>query len=354
VYFALGAASTRGSDSRRSGLRHHLVALSRSPPIDLILCGLSLGVALTVDYVTAILLPIFLVYVAVSRRRSIGQRIQGILTVLASWGVGLLFLLYYNYSSFGNALTTSEQLYLGRSGLLGSFSFPLPTGLLLNFFTPLRGVLLYSPILAAGAWGLFVCLRRGKPSFAAINNWRLSLVFILALFIGIIVPYSMWYSATAGISYGPRFLIPAMPLILIPFGAAIGGGCGDMVAGRKKLVAFLAYGLFTIGVFVNGLGALTGAVPPDQAWLSSPFLHDVLPDLLKGQLDTWWKTLLGHYWPALGGLMLVIPLVSAGCFLRGMLGATPITDSRFALAHLKARGETRLGRHDSKPAKKER
>jgi uncharacterized membrane protein len=212
--------------------------------------------------------------------------------------IGVILLLLYNYTSFGNAFTSSEQLYLGSSGLFSGFSYFLPNGIVLNFLTPLRGLFLYSPIMAVGVIGFYKNL---KPS-----SFDARVLLLLILFCGIVIPYSMWFAPEAGNSYGPRYLVPAIPLLLLPIGSVID-------AAKGRWVTIMSYILFLIGVIVNGFAAFVGAIPPDQSWLTSPFLADVVPSLARGQLDTWWVSQVGALW--LVPFIVVISVAALSPFL---------------------------------------
>ena len=291
LYFALNAV-------RRAGGR------SQPPIRNFLLCGLAISTALTVDYVDGILVPIFLGYLIVASSGSISTRIRGTASFLLTSLIGVLLLAFYNYSSFGTFYTSSEQLYLHSPGLFGGFSFFLPSGLFLNLFTPLRGLLLYSPIMAVGLFGVY---KQFKSSSFNRNS-----LLVLLVFLAIVIPYSMWYGPEAGNSFGPRYLIPAMPLLLLPIGSVIDDSHGKW----RGAVLWLLYLLYSVGVSINGLAALTGAIPPTMQWFSSPLVLDVLPDLARGQLDTWWIHQVGPFWPFIALLVLSLAIMAPALVWR--------------------------------------
>ncbi len=278
---------------------------SSQPPIrNFLLCGLAIGTALTVDYVDGILVPIFLGYLIIASSGSISTRIKGAGSFLLTSLIGVLLLAFYNYLSFGTFYTSSEQLYLHSPGLFGGFSFFLPSGLFLNLFTPLRGLFLYSPIMAAGLFGIY---KQFKSSSFNRNS-----LFVLLVFLAIVVPYSMFYTPEAGNSFGPRYLVPAMPLLLLPIGSVI----DDTHRKRPGVVLWLLYLLYSVGVLINGLAALTTAIPPTMQWFSSPLTSNVLPALARGQLDTWWIYQIGPLWPCIALLILSLAIVAPALVWR--------------------------------------
>ncbi|MGD1055312.1 MAG: glycosyltransferase family 39 protein [Nitrososphaerales archaeon] len=291
LYFALNAV--RKAEGRNQPLIRNFL-----------LCGLAIGAALTVDYVDGILVPVFLGYLIVASSGSISNRIKGAVSFLLTSLIGVLLLALYNYSSFGTFYTSSEQLYQHSPGLFSSFSFFLPRGLFLNLFTPLRGLFFYSPIMAAGLFGIY---KQFKSSSFNRNS-----LFILLVFLAIVIPYSMFYGPAAGNSFGPRYLIPAMPLLLLPIGSVIDDSHGKWTGA----VLWLLYLLYSVGVSINGLAALEGAIPPTMQWFSSPLISDVLPALARGQLDTWWVHQVGPLWPCIVLLILSLAIVAPALVWR--------------------------------------
>jgi len=291
VYFALNAVQSAEGSSQR-------------PLRNFLLCGLAVGTALTVDYVDGILVPVFLGYLIIASSGSISTRIKGAAPFLLTSLIGVLLLAFYNYSSFGTFYTSSEQLYQHSPGLFGDFSFFLPSGLFLNLFTPLRGLFLYSPIMAAGLFGIY---KQFKSSSFNRNS-----LFVLLVFLAVVIPYSMFFRPEAGNSFGPRYLIPAMPLLLLPIGSVIDDSTGK----RTGAILWLLYLLYSVGVSINGLAALTTAIPPTMQWFSSPLISDVFPALARGQLDAWWIHQVGPLWPCIVLLILSLAIVSPALVWR--------------------------------------
>jgi hypothetical protein len=273
-----------------------------------VFCGLALSLAILVDYVNAILIPIILLYLLFSFRGRetkqvmVKQLVGFILATFVSIGaIGA-----YNYLSFGNPFLTSEGLYLG-GGVFASFSQPLDLGLLLNLFTPFRGLFFYSPILVLGLIGFYKMLEKDahtKDGF-----------FLLTLFLGILFPYSKWYTLDAGLSYGPRFIIPCIPFLLIPLGFVLEDKRWQQRQGKPRKIMIIAYVLYAIGAVTNGIAALTSALAgTETSWLRSPFLYSALPAFLSGSFDSWLLDGYSHeFWWLFGfvfiGTVLVLPAI---------------------------------------------
>jgi hypothetical protein len=264
---------------------------------DAVPCGAALGAALTIDYLNGVLVPIVSVFLLYTFRKRLAGFAKGFVGFLAASATGVVLLGLYNQAAFGNPFLTTEQAYQHTSSLFGSFSYPLLGGLYLDLFSPLRGVFVYCPILILGALGFDFILRRRETASEGL--------LLAACFVGILVPYAMWYNAIGGEAFGQRFLIPVIPFLLIP--------SGFLIEAKKRGVAVVAYLLYGVGVIFNGIAGVTTAIPQAEAVSHFPFLTHVLPLFLKGQLDTWWWEKAGHYWWAPALLIiataLVLPLV---------------------------------------------
>jgi len=118
------------------------------------------------------------------------------LPVLA-FGLGYLG---YNFYRFGDFLN------FGYGG--EKFSVPLLTGLYGLLLSPGKGIFLYNLLLIPALWGMKELKSRSSQLF------RLT----LTLSCGMLLFYSKWWSWYGGHSWGPRFLLPVVPLLLLPLG----------------------------------------------------------------------------------------------------------------------------------------
>jgi hypothetical protein len=254
----------------------------KSPRTDAFLpgaCGLVLGAAFTVDYVDAVLVPILAAYFLLGGRSRPASSARSVIPFLLGVLPGFILIGLYNYAAFGTPFLSTEQAYLARNSLFGGFSTPITAGLWLDLFSPARGLFVFVPSAILGVIGLYRGFR--TPQL------REAFLLFLAVFLGILVPYSMWYNPDGGLSYGPRFIVAAIPFILIPAGLIIDGAKGDRL--------LVVYSLFVAGAVTNGIAALTTAIPPYAGPFSSPFLSTILPSFLAGRLDAFWTANAGPY-----------------------------------------------------------
>lgn len=258
-----------------------------------VLCGLVVGLAFTVDYVTAVLVPIIGSFLYLGGRAKARSLVRSVAPFLVGALPGFILIGTYNYVAFGNPLFSTEQLYLGKTSVLGGFTNPVISGLWLDLLSPARGLFFFVPLTILGMIGYFRGLRISRPMPA--------FLLFLAIFLGILLPYSMWYSPEGGVSYGPRFIMAAIPFALLPAGLVV-----DSAKGREVL---LFDSLFVVGAVTNGFAALTTAIPQYWGPGVSPFLATELPNFLAGKLDAWWSGAAGTYLPV--GVLNVLAAGSA-------------------------------------------
>jgi hypothetical protein len=150
----------------------------------------------------------------------------------------------YNYSRYENPLTTG---YLPEE----SFSAPWILGIVGQLFSPGRGIVFYSPILLA-------CLA-ALPNF--IRRHRLLAILILATAGCYLLLYGKWFMWHGGFAWGPRFLVPVMPLLCITTAPLI-----EVLRGRTRAVF---WGVFAASVAVQLLGISVHFIHQQEALLQT-------------------------------------------------------------------------------------
>lgn len=108
--------------------------------------------------------------------------------------------LWYDWLRYGDIFTITTT-----NALEGSFSTPLWSGLYGLLLSPGAGLLVYVPVLLASAASLRGFIRHARPE-------ALLLLSLLALRVFFYARWSSW----DGRDWGPRFLVPLVPVLLLP------------------------------------------------------------------------------------------------------------------------------------------
>lgn len=232
----------------------------RGLPVGMVVSGalFALALATKVQYVVA--LPAFVLYLLRPVRErppqpsdetgvvqteaepapAKGNRLVALLTWGAGFAVGLLPLLVYNWNVFGNPLLTGYG-----TDLKATFKTPLGEGVYGLLLSPGKGLVWYAlPVLLA-VWGLRRFFRKHPNETVLMLVLGASIVTFFAL-------YSFWHGDG---SWGPRYLIPLLPFVLLPALPVLESAT---VASPFKLrpVSLLVASVLTLGMFVNLLGVL--------------------------------------------------------------------------------------------------
>jgi hypothetical protein len=282
-----------------------------------VLGGLAVGLAFTVDYINGAIIALILGFTAFCLWRTksfnFAIKIRIFLSTLGAASIGVAVIFYYNIESFGHILDFSEQTYLAsRGGLLASFSTPIYEGLEIMLLSPYRGLVLYCPIVVVGFLGLLKVLRNKPKNYD--SSLRRDVLFLGLLSLGTLLPYSAWYDIYGGESFGPRFLVAAIPFILIPVGFIFESQVNQS---SRTSVAFRVFLVYVLGTFINAAGAMNNALGCGKAVYANyvPFECSI-PNLAEGKLDGWWRSLPAYYWGPIVLFVIAFTLILPVPWLR--------------------------------------
>ena len=122
------------------------------------------------------------------------------------------------------------------------FSYPALTGLLRLTLFPNKGLVFYAPIVLLAVPGLLAIRRRDTPLFLA----------LAASTLAVVASASAWWAWDGQAAWGPRLVLPALPMALLACAAAI-----DARPFWRRAAPVLA----AAGAAVNLLGALQPFAP---------------------------------------------------------------------------------------------
>lgn len=165
--------------------------------------GIAGGFAILIRDTNAISILIFGLYLLWRLR---DQALSEFLRRSAAFGVPVvLFILFegwYNWMRLGNPLETGYSL---TSDFPGFSAEATPAGLAGFFLSPGRSIFLYSPILLAAFVGI--------PRFW--REHRTLAITVFATVIGNLLFYSAFLAWWGAWDWGPRYLVPMTPLIML-------------------------------------------------------------------------------------------------------------------------------------------
>lgn len=211
-----------------------------------LLSGCFVGLAIATRFANAVLIPVFLgamlAYLLregeITGRTSLRSKAVHALSMtwreLCAFALPLLpwtiVICGYNYLRFANPFTTG---YLPQE----SFSAPWITGILGLLMSPGRGILLYCPVLLA--------LIPALPRF--LRRHRLEGIVLLVISLSYVLLYGKWFMWHGGFAWGPRFLVPVLPLVVTMLAPLI-----ETLEG-KRMAAFCALAVVSMLVQMVGL-----------------------------------------------------------------------------------------------------
>jgi len=212
---------------RNSGLMRNVVG-----------AGGALGLALLTRPASVIAWPSFAGLLLYYHTRRTGQgAIHAVRSAFPRFALfpamAALFALGYNVARFGSPLET------GYTGVQ-RFSTPLLLGLAGLTVSPGRSLFLYAPVLL----GVFVVLPR------LWRKHRPELLLVTAVFASYVLFYGRWFMWHGGVAWGPRTLIPTVPLLSLLLAPLVAGLRGARKGGFGILAA-VSVGVQLVGVSVD-------------------------------------------------------------------------------------------------------
>lgn len=197
-----------------------LLLRERASPADTRLvaaAGVASGLAVTVEHPVALVAAVLGVYVLARQGRPrraaayVGGVLVGLVPLLAYnwWALGSPFRLPYANAVIEPGTSGHDVVGANDEGFFG-VGVPSPRDALELLFST-RGLLVLSPVVAAGFVGTWLLYRRGRSAEAAV---------VAAVALGFLVYNAAYYLPFGGFVPGPRFLIPALPFLALGIAAA--------------------------------------------------------------------------------------------------------------------------------------
>jgi len=236
----------------------------------LIYSGISLGVALLLEYTNvAVAILFFSYYFYKLGIKNIQFIVIPFLTVSS-------LLLLYNYLIFGNPLNIPYNYQYSYGNILETSYFRtdyLKEGLSGLLFSTWRGLFYYSPVLLLSMVGFLYWFKQRQEKDKA-----LPLVLMLS-FAAILIFYAATPAWRGGNSFGPRYLLAVMPFLVLPMWKTF------EIFGKNKFFWIIFGVLLGYSVIFSAIGSFIGPAPPEN--LTDPFWQQYWPAFMTGFLDSY-------------------------------------------------------------------
>lgn len=264
-------------------------------PLNPLLAGLGLGMALLFEYTTLLLVVPLVTYAVISSKQRLKDLELGIAGALGP----LLLLAVYNWACFSNPLSVGYAHLAHRSfaelhgrGLLGMVT-PSLRRLGVITLSPTRGLLFFSPWLVLALPGLFFGIWR--PAFL---RERVAFACVAAATLMYLLFAMSLQLAAWGWSLGPRHLAPLIPFLVLSVGRLVRTDGSASSWTQRALMTLVPLSIVAVVLPT----VVFGGFPPD---FSNPLAEFCLPLLLSGCLSPSIGTGLGldAAWAAVPFLM---------------------------------------------------
>ncbi len=205
-------------------------------PRDAIIAGSALGLAMATRLTNAALVPLFVWYgfERVLNGTKYSRRMRNDLAIFAFPLILVaLAIAAYDWSRFGSALATGYRAD-------ETFDNPILLGAYGLLFSPGKGLFVYVPFFAALAFSFMVFFRRAKRET----------ILIFAIFAFYVLLFSSWYYWWGGTSWGPRFLVPTLPFLVLTIAPAV----ELAIAKTRKMFTLVFFALVALSLAIELLG----------------------------------------------------------------------------------------------------
>lgn len=249
-------------------------------PRDPLIAGAALGLLVGINTVYTVFVPVFGLLLLLRWRDFRSVIYMGIPLAVAVLLLGL-----YNAARFGDPLNGGYRLADGEG-----FTVPFGVGMYGLFASPYRGIFWYSPLLLLALPGWWMLHKA--------QRWLAGVIVVLVLLQG--AAFASWWSWHGGVVWGPRFLLPVVPLLALALAPLV-----EAMWTRRHLM--LVVGVFAaLSGFIACLGAFYSYFPYIERYLNTRY---VINDwrLLSGYrdevlLDPTLSPIIGHLAMLVGGV----------------------------------------------------
>lgn len=242
--------------------------------------GIIIGLAVAAEYPLGILIPVWMLLIYLNERKISRAFLFG-----AGVIPGLVIIFYYNYHLTGSIFNTTYSYEVNQHKNATQdvgFYFPKFSALWGLVFSTYRGILYYTPILLLMLW---YTLKYGYQNVikGMSNKWAFVKTglknYLLITILVYFLLYSAYYEWDGGWSYGPRYLIPVVIIVLYE---------GILFLSSKPFSAYVFYAVAGVGLIVTWMDKSTKIfqLPNNPVKFGNPVVDIIIPDFFKHKFNT--------------------------------------------------------------------
>jgi hypothetical protein len=188
----------------------------------------TLGLLAGVNTIYVLFIPAFFIFAFTGHSQGWHWRaIFYFAVVILSCGLALIM---FNMFRFGDPVNSGYKFSAGEG-----FNYPAGWGVFGLIASPYRGIFWYSPILFVGIYG-------------AIKRFDKTLMMVLIVSVAQILLFASWWSWHGGIVWGPRFVLPAVPLLML----CVAAGVSVLIRSVAGSLLLIVAGVVSAGVQLSG------------------------------------------------------------------------------------------------------
>ena len=141
------------------------------------------------------------------KRKELNLRYAHLVLATISIAAAAGFCMYYNYARYGSLWLTGYHAGVGIDADLG-WNPRIYQGIYGLLLSPAKSIFLYNPVLILSIIAARQFFRERRDSVIGF--------YIIVPFLFLLLFYSAWWSFCGECAWGPRFLFPAIPFLMIP------------------------------------------------------------------------------------------------------------------------------------------
>jgi tetratricopeptide (TPR) repeat protein len=242
--------------------------------------GIMLGLAVATEYPLGILIPLWAILIFINEKK-----ISKALIFMAGIMPGLLIVILYNYHLTGSLFQTTYSYEVNEHKQnahdIGLY-LPKISVLWKLIFSTYRGILYYTPVLFFILWYALkyvyqTIIKRIGDKMEYLKAIPKNYLFITVL--AYLLFYSAYYEWDGGWSFGPRYLIPIVVILLYE---------GVIFLSARPFPRNIFYLVTGIGVILTWMDKSTKIfqIPSNEATFGNPVFSIIIPDFFKHKFNT--------------------------------------------------------------------